>query len=196
MFEQTTSQCSEKNAYNGVYEDGVIKISARVDWPDGTPVTVQVADFSPDQARELGRVIIAGFGLAGRWVADIFDRHGVEYVVVECNPATVETQRRLGRTVIQGNIANEETLREAGIEDASIVALTIPDESAVLEATRLARQLKPGIFIVARTLYYSSGMQATKLGADAVIKAEQVVARQFYEMLLRKVGQKKEPVPG
>ncbi len=195
MIGESIPESGEKNEYLGVYEDGVIRMSAKVDWPDGTPVVIRVAEFSPEQARELGRVIIAGFGLAGRWVADIFDRHGVDYVVVERNPETVETQRKLGRTVIQGDIANEHTMCEAGIEEASILALTVPDENAVLDATRLARQIKPGIFIVARTLYYSSGMQATKLGADAVIKAEQVVARQFYEMLLRKIGQKKEPVP-
>ena len=30
-------------------------------------------------------------------------------------------------------------------------------------------------------------MEASRLGADDVIKAEQAVARQFYEMLLRKL---------
>ena len=106
------------------------------------------------------------------------------------NAETVAAQRKLGRTVVEGDIGEEQTLRDAGIDDASILALTVPDEPAVFEATRLARSLKPGIFIVARTLYSSSGMQASQLGADEVIKAEQVVARQFYEMLLRKIGER------
>ena len=164
---------------------------ARVDWPDGTAVSVRVAELDdPQSAQDLGRVIIAGFGLAGRWIADIFDRHGIDYVIVDSNLETSETQHKLGRKVIVGNIAEEQTLRAAGIDEASILALTIPDEEAVLEATRLARRLKPGIYIVARTLYSSSGMQASRMGADDVIKAEQVVARQFYEMLLRKIGRR------
>jgi len=179
----------ERNEYLGIYEKGAVNLSAYVNWPDGTPVLVRVAELSPDEAsRHLGKVIIAGFGLAGRWIADIFDRHGIEYVIVERNPETVESQRKLCREVIKGNIADEQTLRRAGIEEASILALTVPDEQAVLEATRLARQIKPGIYIVARTLYSSSGMQASQLGADEVIKAEQVVARQFYEMLIRKIA--------
>ena len=178
----------EKAEYLGYYSDGLVRLSARIDWPDGTPVLVRLADLTPGQAaRGLGKVIIAGFGLAGRWVADIFDRHGIDYVVVETNPETIETQTKLGRRVICGNIAEEETLRRAGIGEASILALTVPDENAVLEATRLAKQLNPRLYIVARTTYSSSGMQASRLGADEVIKAEQAVARQFYEMLLRKV---------
>jgi CPA2 family monovalent cation:H+ antiporter-2 len=184
-FDATAPQADE---YVGVYEQGTIRLSAKVNWTDGTQVLVRVADPSRDKLGQLGKVIIAGFGLPGRWVADIFDRHGVDYVIVEKNTATIDAQRRLGRLVIEGNISDEQTLRAAGIEDASILALTVPDEEAVLKATDLARRLKPDIYIVARTLYSSSGLRATQLGADDVVKAEQAVARQFYEMMLRKLG--------
>ncbi|UCD28823.1 MAG: NAD-binding protein, partial [Planctomycetota bacterium] len=94
--------------YLGVYKKGTIRLSAAVGWPDGTPVSVRVADISYDEAaKQLGRVIIAGFGLAGRWIADIFDRHGVEYVIVERNPETIEAQRKIGRIVIDGDIADD-----------------------------------------------------------------------------------------
>ena len=189
MNDQRESEGPERLEYVGLYADGVVKLSAKVDWPDGTLVLVRADSINTEALEEaLGKVIIAGFGLAGRWVADIFERHGVDYVVVEKNPGTIETQRKLGCKVVQGDISDEATLRAAGIETASILALTIPDEKAVLEATRLARKIKPEIYIVARTTYSSAGIQASQLGADEVIKAEQVVARQFYEMLLRKIG--------
>ena len=182
--------------YLGVYKDGVVRLSANVSWADGTRVAVRVADLAPTEpGKKLGKVIVAGFGLSGRWIADIFDRHEIEYVVVEKNPETVKAQRKLGRAVIEGDISEEETLRQAGIDKASILALTVPDERAVLDATRLARSLKPGIYIVARTLYSSSGMRASQLGADEVIKAEQAVARQFYEMLLRKIAEPTKSTP-
>jgi len=183
----------EEAEYLGTYEKGVVRLAAPVDWPDGTRVTVRVAETPAREGpgKEFGKVIIAGFGLAGRWVADIFNRHGVEYVIVDKNPETIKAQCELGHEAIVGDISQAETLRKAGIEHASILALTIPDESAVLEATRLARQMKPDIYIVARTSYSSSGMRAFQLGADDVVKAEQAVARQFYEMMLRKLGEKK-----
>jgi hypothetical protein len=175
--------------YSGIYSEGVIRLAAAVGWPDGTPVTVRVAEVPHVAgAHVFGKVIIAGFGLAGRWIADIFERHHLDYVIVEQNAETCDTQRRLNRNVLQGSIEDEGTMLAAGIKEASILALTVPDEQAVLKATRLARRLKPDIYIVARTLYSSSGLQASHLGADEVIKAEQVVARQFYEMLLLKIG--------
>lgn len=174
----------------GTVRGGVVRVDAPVAWPDGTRVVVRIADARDPaaEASKIGPVIIAGFGLAGRWVADIFDRHGIEYVIVDQNPDTVATQSTLGRTVIAGDISDEQTLRRAGIEQASILALTVPDEPAVLRATELARRLKPDIYIVARTTYSSAGLQASRLGADEVVKAEQTVARQFYELLLRKVN--------
>jgi len=182
------SETDRVSEYLGTYKDGLIHLDAPVNWGNGTRVVVRVAEPQTVVPSELGPVIIAGFGLAGRWVADIFDRHGIEYVIVDENPQTVSSQKALGRRAVLGDIGQEATLREAGIDRASILALTVPDERAVLEATRLARRLKPDIYIVARTTYTSAGMQAVQLGADEVIKAEQTVARQFYEMLLRKVG--------
>jgi len=189
MADVADVESPERNEYLGIYENGVIRLAAKVDWPEGIRVSVRVADVAPDiDNGELGKVIIAGFGLAGRWVADIFDRHGIGYVIIEKNKETIETQRKLGREVIEGDVSDEATLRQAGIEEASILALTVPDEQAVLEATCLARRIKPGIYIVARTKYSSSGMRASQLGADDVVKAEQAIARQFYEMMLRKIG--------
>lgn len=183
-----TSAAPQTEEYLGYYQDGVVRLTARTNWPDGTPVCVRVANLTPeDAARRFGKVIIAGFGLAGRWVAEIFDRHHIEYVIVDENEETVEAQRKIGRRVVRGNISTEQALRDAGIEEASILILTMPDEEAVIAATILARRIRPDLFIVARTTHSSAGLQAAQCGADEVIKDEQVVARHFYEMLLRKV---------
>ena len=80
-----------------------------------------------------------------------------------------------------------ETLVRAGLNRAAILALTIPDEDAVLDAIALARRLRPEIYIIARTNYSSKGMRASQLGADEVIKAEQAVALQFYDKLSRRI---------
>ncbi len=179
---------NEPTIIHGVYRGGTIRLLEPAPWSDGSPVEIRLAeDFSPGDLTHLGKVIIAGFGLAGRWVADIFDRHKIEYVIIDQNPETTHRQEALGRQVVQGDVSSEETLRQAGVEQASILALTIPDEEAVLRATKLARRLNPHIYIVARTTYTSSGMEATQLGADAVVKAEQAVANRFYELLLNRI---------
>lgn len=175
--------------YFGVYENGAIRLSAGVDWPEGTTVLVRMAGFQPDgQAAPFKRVIVAGFGLSGRAVATICERYGIDYLIIERNPRTVETQRKLGRQVVEGDIVEEEILRKAGIENASVLALTVPDDLAIRRATQLAKAINPKVYIVGRAVYASVGMQIERLGADDVIKVEQLVAREFYELLLRKLA--------
>jgi len=178
----------DSGTYRGIFRGGLVQLLEDAPWDEGTPVEVSLAEApSADFINQMGLVIVAGFGLAGRWVADIFDRHGIDYIVVEQNPDTVKRQKLLGKKIILGDISQEPTLISAGIETADILALTIPDEQAVLKATKVARRLRPGIYIIARTTYSSSGMEAAQLGADAVVKAEQAVANHFYELLLRKL---------
>ncbi len=98
----------------------------------------------------------------------------------------------MGRDVIEGNAIDTETLVRAGLSNAIILALTIPDEEAVLKATSLARRLQPDLYIIARTNYSSKGMRASQLGADDVIKAEEAVALQFYDRLSRRIRQMAE----
>lgn len=191
MFSSNTSVMA-KREYLGVVCDGRIELVEQVDLPEGCKVLVKPIEAETPGWKDLGKVIIAGYGLAGRWVADIFHRHGIGYTIIEKNADTVRTQRELGHQIVLGDVADEKTLRRAGIEEASILALTVPDEEAVLLAIETAKHIKPDIYIVARTTYSSKGMEASQLGADAVIKAEQAVARQFYEMLQDKLRDENE----
>ncbi len=172
-----------QEAVGAVFRDGEVHVDETPDWEEGT--RLQVIPIPPPRFIEKpkGHVIIVGFGLAGRCVADLLDGKKVPYTIIEKNQVTVETQRALGRTVVPGDASSTDTLIEAGLNTASILALTIPDESAVLEATSIARRLRPKLYIIARTNYASKGMRASQLGADDVVKAEQAVAVQFYDRL-------------
>lgn len=184
---------NQEQPTSAVYRDGAVRLDEPQDWPDGVrlhviPIPVPRFPHKPE-----GHVIIVGFGLAGRCVADLLDRKGIPYTIIERNPVTVETQRSLGRRVISGDTCDRETLIESGLHTASILALTIPDESAVLEATSVAKRLSPQIYIIARTNYASKGMRASQLGADDVVKAEHAVAVQFFDRLNNLLGQTAAP---
>jgi len=177
------NQQQSNQSVEATYVDGQIVLNEDVTWPEGTRLLITPqASLEIDQSLH-GHVIIVGFGLAGRCVADLLDGTGLTYSIIEKNPVTVETQRALGRQIVHGTAIDGETLSAAGLHSADILALTIPDEKAVLEAAELARRLRPDIHIIARTNYSSQGMRASQLGANVVIKAEQAVAFQFYDRL-------------
>jgi hypothetical protein len=191
MSEQSAGPDKQSvQSHLGTYTRGKVHLDVATDWPDGTRVQVRVAATgAPTKPELVSPAIIAGFGLAGRWAADLFERCGIQYVVVEKNAQTVARQMRLGKHIIEGDICEEQTLHCAGIEQAQILALTIPDEQAVFKATDLAKRLNPSLYIIARTLYASSGLRARALGASEVVKAEQAVAREFYERLARRLAE-------
>ncbi len=128
-------------------------------------------------------VIIAGFGVGGRFIAELLQDRGIPFVIVEMNPETCAAQKDLGLDVIHGDIAQEEVLELAGVKTASVLALAIPNEEAALEATEIANRISPDIHIIASTQYTSTGLQALQKGADDVIVAEQAVAMEFYRRI-------------
>ncbi len=170
-------------SHTAVYENGQVVLQGQPDWPSETKLLVlPVAAANQDHPLN-GHVIVVGYGLVGRAVTELLDNASIPFTLLEQNPATVKTQRALGRSIIQGDAVNAKTLAEAGLHTAAVLALTIPNEEAVLQAITIARRLRPEIYIIARTNYSSMGMKAKQLGADDVIKAEQSVAIHFYQLL-------------
>jgi voltage-gated potassium channel Kch len=127
--------------------------------------------------------IIAGFGVPGRVAADLLASRHMPFCVVELNPKTVERCSHVGVHIIAGDVCDEETLRRAGVERATLLVLAVPSDPAVLEAVRLARGLNPTVRIIARCRFISSGMEAHRRGADLVIVEEQIVAQELERML-------------
>lgn len=165
---------------------GQVVLDDEAPWTEGTVVEVCPRVTNPPVPKRQGHVIIAGFGLAGRCVAELLANEGIAFTIVERNRATVATQESLGRRIVFGDITDKDTLIRSGLIEASALALTIPDEDGVLRATSLARQLNPKVYIIARTNYSSKGLEASKLGADDVVKAEQAVALQFRDRIRRR----------
>ena len=135
---------------------------------------------SPDSLT--GHVIIAGYGIVGRCVAETLAARKAPFCIVELNRATVTRLSHGPVPIIEGDIRQEDILRQAGIDRASALALAMPDEKQTLEALAVARALRPDIRIIVRCTFSSAGLQATKMGA-AVVVAEQVVAREFSHQL-------------
>lgn len=143
-----------------------------------------------------GHIIIAGYGVVGRAVAEHFHRRGLRYTVIELNPATVRTQTRLGRSIVYGDVTNPEVLESAGVHRASAVVLTIPDDNATLRACRLIRSMAPGIFIAARTSYLSKAMLASQMGADHVVVEEMAAAEAMGREVIDKLTRRREDRAG
>ncbi|WP_206293021.1 NAD-binding protein [Humisphaera borealis] len=122
---------------------------------------------------------MAGFGIPGREVVNLLARRKIAFVVVELNPATVTRCQTAGLNIVQGDIADEQVLRNAGIDRATLVALAIPDDAAVLRAVDLIRRLNPAARILARCRRVSTALEASRRGAEDVVSEEQLIGAEF-----------------
>lgn len=122
--------------------------------------------------------IVAGYGLPGRSLVDFLRQSNVSYRVIELNAAACERCSATGLDMVVGDASDLETLRRAGVERASLVALMVPNDQVVLEAVANVRRLNSKAQIIARCAFTSTGLEAMRRGADQTIVAEQVVARE------------------
>lgn len=130
-----------------------------------------------------GHAVIAGFGVPGRAAADALAAQRISFCVIELNPQTVARCSHIGVHIIAGDACDEQVLRRAGVERATLLVLAVPSDQSVLEAVGIARRLNPSLRIIARCRYISSGMEAHRRGADEVVVEERVVANEFTRLL-------------
>ena len=138
---------------------------------------------SADQSRAR-HVVIVGFGLSGRSTVNNVIEQNVSYAVIETNEETVDRCTKGGLNIIFGDARDPEILKQAGIERATDVAITVPNDEITLAVVEQVRRLKDSARIIARATFVSDGLEATQRGADETVVAEKVVATEFGRVIL------------
>ena len=122
-------------------------------------------------------VVVIGYGRVGKRVVDALAAEQVPTVIVETDLERVEDLRSTGHTAILGNAARPEVLEAAGVGQASCLLVAVPNGLEAGEIVARARELNPGLRIVARAHLDGELDHIMKSGADRVIMGEQEIAR-------------------
>jgi len=113
--------------------------------------------------------IICGAGRVGSHL--IRGLRGVDatFVVIETDPAKVEALTDLNIPVLPRDATLEDTLHEAGVEHARGLATCLPDDADNVYVVLTARDLNPGIHIVARAAEEQAESKLIRAGANRVV---------------------------
>lgn len=115
--------------------------------------------------------IVVGYGPVGRTADRLLREAGVETVVADMNMDTITEVRRDGRAAIFGDASNEEILRQAGIERATLLVVTLPHSLNRNPMLALARDLNPNLKIIVRARYIREVAELRTFGAtDACVE--------------------------
>jgi CPA2 family monovalent cation:H+ antiporter-2 len=112
------------------------------------------------------RAVVVGYGPVGRTVTRLLRENDIEPTVVELNLETVRRLREEGVPAVYGDASQGDTLRSAGLGEAGSLILSASGLRGE-EIVRLARELNPGIQVLARSTYVRELPALRRAGADA-----------------------------
>ncbi len=119
-----------------------------------------------------GHVIIIGFGLNGRNLAEVLKEVSVPYAVLEINNDTVIQMKKKGEPIFYGDGTSPEILHKLGIATARMLVVAISDPASTRRIVQIARKENPRFYIIVRTRYTAEVEDLLKLGANEVIPEE------------------------
>lgn len=131
-----------------------------------------------------GHVIICGYGRIGVQLARAMTEAKRPFLIVERDHTKAEDAKTHGYLCMVGEATDEQTLKAAGIVRAKVLASVLPDDAANVFITLSARNLNPGIEIIARGEAPTTENKLFHAGADKVVMPTHIGAERIVEMIL------------
>ena len=126
-------------------------------------------DEASDQLRKLeGHIIIVGYGVAGRTLANALGKSGLDYAVLELNADTVRRAAAKGERIYYADVSSAEALVHAGVDKARAVVILINDPQAARRGAAAVRQQAPDVPVLLRTRYLTERPMLAHLATDVV----------------------------
>lgn len=119
-----------------------------------------------------GHIIIAGYGRVGRYTANLLQRLGLPFVVLERDQSRMDQLKETGVPVIFGDSSSPVVLEAAGIHDARLLLVAVSAAIDVETTVRQARILSPNLHIVARATQLGQLEVLRELGIHEVVQPE------------------------
>jgi len=112
--------------------------------------------------------ILCGFGRVGEEIGREFTTRGVDFVIVESNSEAIERAGQRGYLLMEGDAANDEILKKAGIERAQCLLAASDSDADNTFIVLTAKAMRPDIFVVSRAGNPESEPRMLRAGADRV----------------------------
>lgn len=129
--------------------------------------------------------LICGFGRVGEQVAREFSRSDKPFVVVDADPASITLCKQYGYLFVEGDAANDEVLRKAGIHNATGLVACVDSDAGNVFVTLSARVIAPDMQIVARANSEDSRNKLEKAGADKVVSPYSIGGREMANLMMK-----------
>ncbi len=129
----------------------------------------EVHDIALKTFGKSGHVVLCGYGRSGQSLARFLEAESIPFVALDSDPTRVRAAAAAGESVVFGDPSKREVLVAAGISRARAMAITFSDLNASMSILRHARELKPELPIVVRTVDDTHVDKLKEAGATEVV---------------------------
>ena len=113
--------------------------------------------------------IVCGYGRIGQQIAQGYTQNKVPYVVIEQEAARLEMLREADISHVEGDAADDDVLKQAGIDRAAALIAVTPTDAVNTFIVLSARGLRPDLYIVARADTLQNEAKLLRAGASKVV---------------------------
>lgn len=132
--------------------------------------------------------IVVGYGPVGAAVDRILRQAGLRTLIIDMNMDTVTKLSSQGQLAMYGDASQAEVLRQAGIERASFLIVTLPHSTERAPLVAAARDLNTSLRILVRARYLYERSALEQAGANAAIFEEGEAAIALSRIVLQETG--------
>lgn len=119
-------------------------------------------------------IVLCGFGRFGQTVAGQLQRKGTPFVVIEQDIERAEEAKRQDILCLHGDATDDELLSRSGIEHARGLLTTLDSDAANVYVTLSAKEMQPGLKVVALALNERATSKLRQAGADEIVSPYQL----------------------
>jgi voltage-gated potassium channel len=136
-------------------------------------------------AKLQGHYIVCGYGRIGRVLTRYLTERYLNVVIIEKDAARQAAMDEDGVLYLVGEATDESLLLKAGIKEAKGLITAVGSDADNVFLTLIAKQLNPGLFIVARAIQDTAKRTLQAAGANKVISPYDLGARRMAHAIIR-----------
>jgi CPA2 family monovalent cation:H+ antiporter-2 len=151
--------------------------------------------MSTDRKYLARQVVLVGYGLVGREIAQALRQRDIPFVVVDRNRERVEALRAAGTPAVSGDAGDPAVLIQAHIAEAGLLVVTVAESTDVRPMIDTARTLNPGVPVIVRAPNAEEAERLLAEGAHKAVHQRGALAAVMTRDVLELVDTRRDPAP-
>lgn len=133
-------------------------------------------------------IVLCGYGPIGSFVAKKLQSIGLRVVIVDLNYKMVQELKAHKQHAVYGDSSSMIVLEAAGISQAALLVVTIPDPRAMQSLLKKIKKRMPHLQVVVRARYMADRDKMAELGADEVVWEEYEAGQEIINRSLSRLN--------